>query len=129
MLDIEILEKAKEWLQKEIVGTRYEYQLPAGAPQLFSDTKLGSEHFTVPVKLKGWRTVHEIEFLSCGIDIKRKDYARVCIEADLLKSEGNEDEGEGESYKERATYFLLVPKDCEVDFWVERRCIFFGQFV
>ena len=130
MLDVEILERVRDWFQEEFIpGTTYTYDVLTPDDKkmnFFSYVKLGSEYLGCPIELKdlgyplelkSWLTVHEASISSCRIDFKNKNLARAYVEVVVLKSKGD-GEGESEDYKENATYYLLVYKNGDIDLWV-----------
>lgn len=113
MNDEKVLEKVKDWFQTKVVGTTVFYELPTDDGKriksyIYSAGKIPSEYLLEkPWEQKSWLTVHEVSAFICDINARKKDSALVSVEVILLKTKGDK-EGEGESYREGATYYLRV---------------------
>jgi hypothetical protein len=104
------LEKAKDWVQRKVVGTAYYYEV-WDDPE--DDTTAQTYATNCPKSDEdpdSWVTVHEVTIVDCQIEERDADTVVIKVEAVLWKSDGD-DEGEGEVYEEDATYHLRVWDD------------------
>jgi hypothetical protein len=107
MNDQSILERAKSWVESEVVGTAYYYEV-WDDPE--DDTTAQTYATSCPKSDEdpdSWVTVHNVSIVDCQIEERDADSVVVSVEAILFKTDGN-DEDEGEEYEEDATYHLRV---------------------
>lgn len=110
MSDQLILERAKDWVQREVVGTAYYYEV-WDDPE--DDTTVQTYATCCPKSDEdpdSWVTVHDVSIVSCEIEERDGESVGVKVETVLFKSDGD-DEGEGEVYEEDAVYHLRVWDD------------------
>ena len=110
MSDQSALERAKDWVQREVVGTAYYYEV-WNDPE--DDTTVQTYATSCPKSDEdpdSWVTVHDVLIVSCEIEERDSDSVGVKVETILWKSDGD-DEGEGEVYEEDATYHLRIWDD------------------
>lgn len=110
MSDQSILERARDWIKREVVGTAYYYEI-WDDPE--DDTTARTFATSCPKSDEdpdSWVTVHDLTIVDCQIEERDTDSVWVKVETILFKSDGD-DEGEDEVYEEDAVYYLRVEDD------------------
>lgn len=110
MGDQSALERAKDWVQREVVGTAYYYEV---WDDPLDDTTARTYATCCPKSDEdpdSWVTVHDVSIVSCEIEERDSDSVGVKVETVLFKSDVD-DEGEGEEDEEDAVYHLRVWDD------------------